>query len=57
MGQLRVIDPASPEILVAAPFPRAAFSAAMLYVEAREAGIPVNPDRWFALPKGESETP
>ncbi|MGR3783230.1 MAG: murein hydrolase activator EnvC family protein [Albimonas sp.] len=57
LGQLRVIDPASPEILVAAPFPRAAFSAAMLYVEAREAGIPVNPDRWFALPKGESETP
>ncbi|WP_143103297.1 murein hydrolase activator EnvC family protein [Albimonas pacifica] len=57
VGQLHVIDPAAPEILVAAPFPRAAFSAAMLYVEAREAGIPVDPARWFALPKGESETP
>ncbi|MDF2231084.1 hypothetical protein P2H44_00805 [Albimonas sp. CAU 1670] len=57
LGHLRVIDPASEEILSAAPFPPAAFSAAMLYVETREAGIPVDPALWFALPKGESETP
>ena len=57
IGHLRVIDPAAPAILVAAPFPREAFSAAMLYVETREAGIPVDPARWFTLPKGESETP